>query len=58
MEELEASLFLDNVPPSWTKRAYPSMLPLGPWFADFLLRLKELENWSSDFQVTFLLFLL
>jgi hypothetical protein len=53
MEALEACLFLDQVPPNWTKRAYPSMLTLGPWFADLTLRLKELEAWSSDFNVSF-----
>ncbi|XP_049940954.1 dynein beta chain, ciliary-like [Schistocerca serialis cubense] len=51
MEDLEAALFMDTVPASWTKRAYPSMLTLGPWFVDFLLRLRELEEWSSDFQL-------
>jgi ABC-type multidrug transport system permease subunit len=24
---------------------------LGPWFADLMLRLKELEAWTSDFNV-------
>jgi dynein heavy chain len=51
MEALESCLFLDQVPPNWTKRAYPSMLTLGPWFADLMLRLKELEAWSTDFNV-------
>ena len=51
MEALEECLFMDQVPPSWTARAYPSMLTLGPWFADLMLRLKELESWSSDFNV-------
>jgi hypothetical protein len=51
MEALESCLFLDQVPQNWTKRAYPSMLTLGPWFADLLLRLKELEAWTSDFNV-------
>lgn len=51
MEALEYSIFMDTVPPSWEKRAYPSMLGLGGWFADLMLRLKELENWVGDFQV-------
>ncbi|XP_069702004.1 dynein beta chain, ciliary-like [Periplaneta americana] len=51
MEALQSCLFLDQVPPNWTKRAYPSMLSLGPWFADLMLRLKELETWSSDFNL-------
>ncbi|KAI5737115.1 hypothetical protein M8J76_010191 [Diaphorina citri] len=51
MEALEYSIFMDTVPPSWEKRAYPSMLGLGGWFADLMLRLKELENWVGDFQL-------
>ncbi|KAF4517248.1 hypothetical protein B566_EDAN011632, partial [Ephemera danica] len=49
MEELEAALFLDQVPAAWARLAYPSLLGLGAWFADLLLRLRELENWTSDF---------
>ena len=43
------SLFLDRVPDNWTARAYPSLLPLGAWFADLQLRIKELEGWVTDF---------
>lgn len=56
MEELENSLFLDQVPVTWTQRAYPSLLGLSAWFADLLLRLRELESWSTDFVVSFDLF--
>ncbi|ODN03963.1 Dynein beta chain, ciliary [Orchesella cincta] len=49
MEELSNALFLDAVPASWAKRAYPSTLGLGSWYADLLLRAKELEVWTSDF---------
>jgi dynein heavy chain len=52
METLESCLYMDQVPPNWTKRAYPSMLTLGPWFADLILRLRELEAWSMDFSVS------
>lgn len=55
MEELEGSLFLDQVPGVWIKRAYPSLLGLAAWFADLLLRLRELETWSNDFVVTIFL---
>nr|CAB3238637.1 dynein beta chain, ciliary-like [Phallusia mammillata] len=51
MEELESAMFFDNVPESWTKRAYPSMFGLTAWFADLLLRIKELEAWTTDFQL-------
>lgn len=51
MEVLENSLFLDQVPPIWTARAYPSLLGLTSWFVDLLMRLRELETWSTDFVV-------
>lgn len=51
MEVLEENLFFDRVPESWTKRAYPSMLGLQSWFADLQLRLRELEQWTGDFQL-------
>lgn len=51
MEQLENSLFLDQVPGIWSARAYPSLLGLSAWFADLILRLRELEAWSSDFVV-------
>lgn len=51
MEELENALFLDQVPAVWTQRAYPSLLGLTSWFVDLLLRLRELETWSTDFVV-------
>lgn len=49
MESLQNAVFLDVVPDSWTKRAYPSMSGLALWFSDLLARIKELEAWSSDF---------
>ena len=52
MEELENSLFLDQVPSVWTARAYPSLHGLTPWFVDLLLRIRELETWTTDFVVS------
>jgi dynein heavy chain, axonemal len=49
MEHLENSLFLDQVPAIWAARAYPSLLGLSAWFNDLVMRLRELEAWSSDF---------
>lgn len=57
MEELENALFLDQVPAVWTERAYPSLLGLTSWFVDLLMRLRELETWSTDFVVKFKYFL-
>ncbi len=49
MENLSNSLFLDAVPESWQRRAYPSLHGLTQWYADLLQRIKELESWISDF---------
>ncbi|XP_062977556.1 dynein axonemal heavy chain 17 [Elgaria multicarinata webbii] len=49
MEDLSNSLYYDNVPDSWTNRAYPSLLSLAAWYADLLLRIRELEAWTTDF---------
>ncbi|CAH1732929.1 unnamed protein product [Aphis gossypii] len=51
MEDLENALFLDQIPLVWTNRAYPSLLGLGAWFSDLLLRIRELETWTTDFVV-------
>ena len=51
MESLMNSLFIDQVPGSWMARAFPSMLGLTAWYADLLQRIKELENWTGDFQM-------
>lgn len=53
MEDLETALFLDQVPHTWAQRAYPSLLGLTAWFVDLLLRLRELETWSTDFVVKY-----
>jgi len=51
MENLSNSLFLDTLPDTWQKRAYPSLYGLTQWYADLLVRTKELETWTSDFQL-------
>uniref|UniRef100_A0A1I8JH23 DHC_N2 domain-containing protein n=1 Tax=Macrostomum lignano TaxID=282301 RepID=A0A1I8JH23_9PLAT len=51
MEALSNSMFLDQVPESWERRAYPSLFGLTVWYADLLQRVKELESWTSDFQL-------
>ena len=51
MEDLGNSLFFDQVPPSWSKRAYASLNGLSNWYADLILRIKELEAWTSDFSL-------
>lgn len=49
MEILEESLFYDHVPIKWERLAYPSLYGLQSWFADLLIRFKELDMWTSDF---------
>lgn len=51
MEDLSNALYLDEVPESWTKKAYPSMQGMSAWFIDLLQRIKQLENWTTDFQL-------
>ncbi|KAK4326145.1 hypothetical protein Pmani_003309 [Petrolisthes manimaculis] len=51
MEELCEALFLDQVPDPWTARAYSSTFGLTAWYADLLLRMKEVETWVAEFQV-------
>ena len=49
MENLMNALFVDKIPDSWTKLAYPSLLGLTAWYSDLITRCKDLENWTADF---------
>jgi dynein heavy chain len=53
MEALQESLYLDQVPKTWELRAYPSLFSLTTWFIDLLNRFKDLESWTSDFQLPY-----
>eukprot|EP00981_Chlorochromonas_danica_P009567 scaffold2734_cov243-Ochromonas_danica.AAC.5 len=48
MDLLKSSLYLDRIPPSWQKRAWPSMRPLSSWLSDFTQRLTQLEEWQNN----------
>ena len=48
MEELMVSLYMDRVPSSWAKQAWPSMLSLGSWVKNLQDRLLQLEEWSNN----------
>ncbi|XP_061081745.1 dynein axonemal heavy chain 11 [Conger conger] len=48
MEDLQTALFFDNVPHTWTKLAYPSVLGLAQWYSDVLQRCRELDSWTQD----------
>ncbi|CAL1535626.1 unnamed protein product [Lymnaea stagnalis] len=51
MENLSNSLFLNNVPERWEKKAYPSLFQLSQWYGDMIQRARELENWIGDFNL-------
>lgn len=48
MEALQDALFLDRVPVSWEKRAWPSMMGLALWLNNFRQRLNQLEDWQNN----------
>jgi len=48
MEGLMISLYMDRVPASWAKRAWPSMMALGAWVKNFSDRLYQLEEWMNN----------
>eukprot|EP00744_Colponema_vietnamica_P000937 GILI01001621.1.p1 GENE.GILI01001621.1~~GILI01001621.1.p1 ORF type:complete len:2798 (-),score=990.63 GILI01001621.1:124-7776(-) len=48
MEYLIQCLFLDRVPETWTKLAFPSMRPLGSWLANLKDRIQQLQDWSNE----------
>ena len=50
-EELDAlgtSMYNQQVPAMWAKKAYPSMKPLAAWTNDLLARLDFLNNWIEN----------
>lgn len=51
MEALMEAVFFDKIPDRWSKKAYPSLLGLQSWFADLMVRSKELETWAVDFNL-------
>ena len=48
LEEVCNSLFKNQVPELWHKRAYPSLKPLASWVVDFLERLKFMQTWIDE----------
>jgi hypothetical protein len=44
MEKLMNSLYIDRVPDSWARVAYPSLKPLGLWFMGALHSAIERER--------------
>lgn len=48
MEDLQNFLFLDRVPSSWSKLAYPSLRALAPWLSNLLDRAQQLQTWTEE----------
>lgn len=47
LESLSNSLLIGKVPEMWAKQSYPSLKPLGSYFADLVDRLKFLFEWYN-----------
>lgn len=47
METLAENLQMGTVVPTWEKLAYPSLKSLFGWFADVLLRVDQLTEWTG-----------
>ena len=48
MDMLADKMFLNQVPAIWVKYAYDSKKPLPAWFADLLLRIEQLNEYSEE----------
>uniref|UniRef100_A0A7S1M867 Dynein heavy chain n=1 Tax=Alexandrium catenella TaxID=2925 RepID=A0A7S1M867_ALECA len=47
MEDLAGDLQLNKVNAIWTEKAYPSLKLLATWFADLLLRVDQVVQWTK-----------
>lgn len=48
MENLQNSLNMERIPPSWEKLAYPAKRSLATWFENLLKRIEQLSAWKDD----------
>lgn len=48
METLQKSLEINIIPPRWAANTNPTKKLLQEWFADLLLRIKQLEEWTEN----------
>lgn len=48
METLMGSIFLNKVPPTWEKLAFPSSRNLNSWLDNVKQRLDQLNVWKDD----------
>ena len=48
METLTRELYMETVPASWAKRAFPSQRPLGGWLHNLQERINQLQDWIAN----------
>ncbi len=48
MDTLMLALFLDRVPATWSRIAWPSMRPLASWLVNLQARVAQLMDWTSN----------
>jgi dynein heavy chain len=48
MDSLMIALYMGKVPETWARFAWPSMRDLSSWLNNFMQRLVQLEEWSSN----------
>jgi len=48
MEQLMDSIYLNRVPLSWSKLAFPSTRGLGSWLDNIKQRLEQLNQWKEE----------
>merc|ERR1712144_142917 len=48
METTMLCLYDNKVPPTWVKKAYPSMRPLAGWVDNLRDRVKQLADWAGE----------
>ena len=45
LEEVANCIFTQSIPTVWEAVGYPSLMPLNPWYADLLRRVKFMLTW-------------
>jgi len=48
MESLLDSLYMEKIPPTWAKLAFPSVRGLVSWLANLKVRCAQLDEWVAD----------